>query len=109
MNRKLRCSRRQAKKIFAKINNEIPSRYPASIRRLTARELSYTDSWNRNWYDYFEDRYLKQVRRGSVVLCFGTFGTKLFDRHVQAMYELCGIARVERTSQRSWVCGEEIT
>lgn len=109
MNRKLRCSRRQAKKIFSKVAIEIPSRYPASICRLTTRELAYIDSWNRKWYDYFEDRYLRQTRREPAVLCFDKIGVELLNRHIQAMNELCGIARLEHTNQRSWVCGEEIT
>lgn len=44
MNRKLRCSKRQTKKIFCKLSAPIPSRHKATLRRLTYREALYLGS-----------------------------------------------------------------
>ena len=70
MNRKLRCSRRQGKKIYAKIHGETPhSRYEISFARLTSRETSYIDRWRRygsDWYDYFHAKEIRCVLTGRI-------------------------------------------
>lgn len=67
MNRKLRCPRRQGKKIYAKVYGvELPRRYATSLHRLTARELIYVDSWRRtnDWFDYFEEKAMQCLYSG---------------------------------------------